>query len=179
MGILFRVLFIPNTNMKVIILVTLFMPFIQALDSTSGLMSKEEANSKLVLPDGRTRRAAIGIFKKSVSKVQRRWNSYCKFNTVEKWNEFKDDVEETNLPEKEVDNLEKCTFWCARSDEAKDFAGNAYEEKREDQEEKGTAFVAACPQCFAKVPKSGNFKFPKTLKNGKPCKNSKAGMFGK
>merc|ERR1712038_271930 len=165
-----------DRTMKVILLVTLLIPFIQ---SQNEFMSKEEANSRLVLPDGRTRRAAMGFLKKSVSKVQRRWNSYCKFNTVEKWNEFKDDVEETNLPEKEVDNLEKCTFWCARSDEAKDFAGNAYEEKREDQEEKGTVFQAACPQCFAKVPKSGNFKFPKILKNGKPCKNSKAGMFGK
>merc|ERR1712154_30521 len=148
-------------TMKVILLVTLLIPFIQ---SQNEFMSKEEANSRLVLPDGRTRRAAMGIFKKSVSKVQKRWNK------------FKDDVEETNLPEKEVDNLERCTFWCARKDTAKDFAGHAYEEKREDQEEKGTPFVAACPQCFDKVPKSGNFKFPKILKNGKPCKNSKAGI---
>merc|ERR1712053_29877 len=101
-------------------------------------LTKEEANSKLVLPDGRTRRAAMGLMKKSVKRVQERWNSYCKFNTVEKWNEFKDDVEETNLPESEVDKLESCTFRCARKDEALDFVGKAYEEKREKQEEKNT-----------------------------------------
>merc|ERR1739848_656831 len=145
-----------RTNMKVVLLVTALISIIQANE----FLTKEEANSKLVLPDGRTRRAAMGLFSKKVSKVQKRWNNYCKFNSVEKWNEFKDDVEETNLPEKEVDNLEKCTFWCARADEAKDFAGQAYEEKREDQEEKGTPFTAACPQCFDKVPKTGNFKFP-------------------
>merc|ERR1719433_2113435 len=130
--------------MKVIILVTALISIIQGNE----FLTKEEANSKLVLPDGRTRRAAMGFLKKSVSKVQRRWNSYCKFNTVEKWNEFKDDVEETNLPEKEVDNLERCTFRCARKDEAADLAGRAYEEKREKQEEKKKPFVAACPQCF-------------------------------
>ena len=163
-----------KTNMKLVLLVTALISIIQAKNE---FLTKEEANSKLVLPDGRTRRAAKGLFGKSVKSVQKEWNSYCKFNSVEKWNEFKDDVEETNLPEKEVDNLERCTFWCHKRDIGKDFLGNAYEEKREDQEENGTEFVAACPKCFAKVPKSGNFDFPKIIK-GKKCKNSKAGIFG-
>merc|ERR1711972_353611 len=96
-----------KTNMKLVLLVTALISIIQAKNQ---FLTKEEANSQLVLPDGRTRRAAKGLFGKSVKSVKKEWNSYCDFNSVEKWNEFKDDVEETNLPEKEVDNLEKCTF---------------------------------------------------------------------
>merc|ERR1711893_345070 len=151
-----------KTNMKLVLLVTALISIIQAKNE---ILTKEEANARLLLPDGRTRRAAKGLFGKSVKSVKK------------KWNEFKDDVEETNLPEKEVDNLERCTFWCKTRDHGKDLLGNAYEEKREDQEENGTPFVAACPKCFEKVPKSGNFKFPKIVK-GKKCVNSKAGIFG-
>merc|ERR1712035_68862 len=165
-----------KTNMKFVLLVFAFMAIIEA----NKFLTKEEANSKLILPSGRTRRAAIGFFggKKSVADIKKEWNSYCDFYSVEQWIEFKDDVEEIDLPEGEVESLEKCTYWCARNDEALDFNGNAYEEKREDRKENGSPFKPACPQCFKDVPKSGSFKFPK-VKNGKLCKNSESGgIFG-
>ena len=156
-----------------LLLTVLSMLILKQASSIANFVTKEKANSLLGLDEEYYARSRRGIMGKSVKSVQKRWKNYCKFNSVEKWNEFKDDVEETNLPEKEVDRLEKCTFRCARKDEAADLVGKAYEEKREKQEEKGKPFVAACPQCFMFVPKSGKFKFPKK------CRNSKSGVFGK
>merc|ERR1711879_864015 len=48
----------------------------------------------------------------------------------------------------------------------KGFVGNAYEEKREDQEEENAPFGPACKHCFDKMPKSAGFwKFSPNCKN--------------
>merc|ERR1712226_68849 len=86
--------------------------------------------------------------------LSKNWDTVCDFNSVEAWSEYQDELEETNLPEPEVENLEKCVKACYWSDQAKDFAGRAYEEMREDQEENETVFVPACRQCFDAIPKS-------------------------
>ena len=126
-------------------------------------VSKRDANSVLDVPESYQRkRRFLG---KSISSIKKKWNTVCKFNSVEKWDEFKDELEETSLPEKEVDRLESCTFKCARKDEALDFVGKAYEENREKQEEKEYMFVPACEGCFKHVPKSGHFTFSKKCKN--------------
>ena len=64
-------------------------------------MSKKQANTVL-----RNRRAVFG---KSIQEIQKKWSSQCDFDSVEAWDEFKDELEESNLPEKEVDRLERCT----------------------------------------------------------------------
>lgn len=88
-------------------LLALTLVAVIAVTSANELISKKEATLMLDVPETRRqRRAAIG---KSVKKIQKKWKNICKFNTVEKWNEFKDELEETSLPEKEVDALESCT----------------------------------------------------------------------
>merc|ERR1712127_1036910 len=126
-------------------LIALTLVAVVALASAANeFVSKKEATNLLDNQENaRFRRAATG---KSMKKLQKKWKNICKFNSVEKWTEFKDELEETDLPEKEVDALESCTFRCNRKDEALDFVGKAYEENREKQEEKGTKFVPACKQ---------------------------------
>ena len=142
--------------------------------SATEFLSKKEASTLV-----RSNRAAQGLWKKDPAKLKKKWNNYCKFNSPEKWTEFKDDLEETDLPEKQVDQLERCVFKCNRFDEAQDFIGKAYEENREKQEEKGTQFMMACPKCEKMAKKmlvSYGYDFPRKLRNGKECKNSKAGF---
>ena len=80
---------------------------IALVSAADEFVSKKEATNLLDNQENsRFRRAAMG---KSLKKLQKKWNNICKFNSVEKWSEFKDELEETNLPEKEVDSLERCT----------------------------------------------------------------------
>merc|ERR1719334_281071 len=95
--------------------------------------NKEEATSLL-----RSRRDLSQ--NKKIIKLKNKWNNFCQFNSMKRWESFKDELEETKLPEKEVDNLERCVTKCKRNDFFKDFVGKAYEETREKQEEKNTAF---------------------------------------
>merc|ERR1712226_1844709 len=62
------------------------------------------------------------------------------FNTIATWENFKDGIEEIGLPEAEVDKLETCVTKCYWRNQAKDFIGQAYEEKRENWEEYRTSF---------------------------------------
>ena len=94
-----------------------------------------------------------------LNSIRSKWNTVCKFNSVSALEEFKDELEETNLPENEVDNFEKCIFWCKTSDFVKDFVDQAYEEQREERSEYSGVFQPPCPQCFAKIPKSSGIKF--------------------
>ena len=92
-------------------LLALTLVAVIAVASANELISKKEANLMLDVPETRRQRRAAtgGLFGKSIKKIQKKWKNICKFNTVEKWTEFKDELEETNLPEKEVDALESCT----------------------------------------------------------------------
>merc|ERR1711879_385707 len=56
-----------------------------------------------------------------LNTIKSKWNSVCKFKSVAALEEFKDELEETNLPESEVDNFEQCVFWCKSNDFVKDF----------------------------------------------------------
>lgn len=138
----------------------------QISGNPSEFVSKNDANSLLSVPDSYVRNGR-GLTSKSIKSIKEEWNTVCKFNSVEKWIEFKDELEDTVLPEKEVDSLERCTSKCYWKDQAKDFVGNAYEEKREDQEEESLTFSPACIGCFAKVPKTfmTGFQFVQVCKN--------------
>ena len=72
-------------------------------------VSKRDANSVLDVPESYLRQKR-NVFGKSIKSIKKKWDTVCKFNSVEKWDEFKDELEETSLPEKEVDRLESCTF---------------------------------------------------------------------
>merc|ERR1711879_449906 len=123
-------------------------------ETKNSFLSKEDASNVLDLPHLRVKRFWNRGDK--VSRIRRKWNNKCQFNSVERWIEFKDELEETDLPEKQVDQLERCTSKCSWKDRAKDFAGQAYEERREDQEEKNKPFEPACKKCFGKIPKAAS-----------------------
>merc|ERR1739848_236054 len=151
------------TNMKWIGLVGL-VTLACASEHKSQFISKEDASEMLDLPHYRVKRFWSRGDK--VAKLKRKWNNKCQFNSVERWDEFKDELEETSLQEKEVDSLERCTSACYWKDQAKDFAGQAYEEKREDQEEEKQPFEPACKKCFDRVPKSaGTWPWKAKCKN--------------
>merc|ERR1712117_5915 len=83
------------------------------------------------------------------------------FTTIKAWENFKDTLEELDLPEEEVDNLESCVTKCYWKDQALDFIGKAYEEKRETWEEysstvgkAGTERPRPCPHCCKVLPRS-------------------------
>merc|ERR1712046_353062 len=95
----------------------------------------------------------------NLNTIRSKWNNICKFDSVAALEEFKDELEETNLPENEVDNFEKCIFWCKTRDFVKDFVDQAYEEQREERSETSALFQPACPQCFTKIPKSSGITF--------------------
>merc|ERR1711981_1083315 len=143
--------------MKVLLVVTLALLVCIHGKHENEFTDRVDANSFLTLPESfiRVNRAARGWFSSSsnkVDKIKKKWSTTCKFNSVEKWDEFKDEVEETSLPEAEVDKLESCTSTCYWKDQAKDIGGRGYEEKRETQEENNDPFEPACPKCFNKVP---------------------------
>jgi len=105
--------------------------------------------------------------KKQVGKIQNKWNSICKFDGVNRWEEFKDELEETKLPEKEVDANEKCIAKCNRKDNWADIRGNAYEEivMEEGSLDK---WYPACEDCFdvglKTFKKINSFSFEKNCK---------------
>ena len=83
------------------------------------------------------------------------------FTTMKAWENFKDTLEELSLPEDEVDRLESCVFKCYWKDQALDFVGKAYEEKRETWEEYNSSVGQAatkrprpCPHCCKVLPKT-------------------------
>merc|ERR1712179_866626 len=165
----------PNEAMKLLVISTLAV-LVSVCLATDEILSKKEATQLLDDTNGRYKRAALGAsLDQELKKIKKKWSNYCKFNSVEKWDEFQDELEETTLPEKEVDRLERCTSRCARKDEAMDLAGRAYEEKREKQEEKNQPFKAACEHCFKVIPKSGGFDFLSAA--AKKCKNSRSGSY--
>merc|ERR1711981_936433 len=69
--------------------------------------------------------------------------------SVESWEEFKDKLEENhNVPEEEVDELERCVSSCWWKDNWKDLGGHAHEEVKEKAEEAGVEAPKACPKCI-------------------------------
>merc|ERR1719219_346415 len=73
--------------------------------------------------------------------------------SVESWEEFKDKLEENhNVPEEEVDELERCVASCWWKDNWKDLGGHAHEEVKEKAEEAGIEHPKACPKCIEKIP---------------------------
>lgn len=84
------------------------------------------------------------------------------FVTMAAWENFKDSIEELDLPEAEVDRLESCVFQCRWKDHALDFVGKAYEEKRETWYEYKSTMGAGngpsssaprpCPHCCKVLP---------------------------
>merc|ERR1719378_1920388 len=141
--------------------------FACAAEHKSTFLSKEEANDLLDLPHSRVKRFwSRKSLDQQLTKLKKRWNNKCQFNSIGRWIEFKDELEETSLPEKEVDNLERCTAGCKAKDFGKDFYGQAYEERREDQEEENQPFEPACKKCFARIPKrAGNWPWASSCKN--------------
>merc|ERR1712066_916709 len=143
-----------NSIMKVV----LFTATLLLLSFTSAFqLSEEEAKSHL-----RSRRSSKDL-KKQVGKIQKKWSTICDFDGMEKWEEFKDELEEIEqLPEKEVDANEKCIRKCKRKDLMLDFRGNSYEEV---VMEKGTLskWYPACKKCFGvglkMFKKINNFEF--------------------
>merc|ERR1712117_144617 len=117
------------------------------------ISTKTQAAS--VLNTKRSRRLVAN----NLNTIRSKWNNICKFDSVGALEEFKDELEETNLPENEVDNFEKCIFWCKTRDFVKDFVDQAYEEQREERAEMSAIFQPPCPQCFSKIPKSSGIKF--------------------
>ena len=82
-------------------------------------------------------------------------------DSLEAWEEWKDGLEEMDLPEQEVDNLESCVSKCWAKDKLLDFVGRAFEETRETYEEaveKGMDLKSQrpipCPQCCETIPKA-------------------------
>ena len=75
-------------------------------------LDKKQANSFLK----RSRRAtALG------------WIDWTEeFNSVAAWEEFKDALDETSIPESELEMLETCQTKCSLRDTALDFLGLAY-----------------------------------------------------
>merc|ERR1711934_1130958 len=104
--------FLPKMNLqstKVSLIISLIIDQISGFSSE--FVSKTDANSVLSVPDSYIRNQRA-IFRKPIKTIKKDWNTICKFNSVEKWIEFKDELEDTRLPEKEVDTLERCTSRC-------------------------------------------------------------------
>ena len=100
-----------------------------------------------------------------VVEIKNRWHNKCRFSGGLKWEEFKDELEETALPEEEVDRLERCTNPCGikefelRKSSATNSKDKSYSEMGEEREEDGLPFEPACKQCFEAIPKSAGFNF--------------------
>ena len=82
-------------------------------------------------------------------------------DSIEAWEEWKDDLEEMSLPESEVDGLERCISKCWAKDHAKDASPfhSSFEESRETYEDMKISNLNAqrpvpCPKCCEKIPKS-------------------------
>merc|ERR1712141_309917 len=80
--------------------------------------------------------------------------------SVNKWKEWKDELEENeNIPEEEVDELERCTSKCKRTDRWNDLRGKAHEEVLEANKkarENGQSDIKdpiACKKCVRYIPK--------------------------
>ena len=127
---------------------TLLIASFVLLAESKTLLDKNSASS--FLQATRTKRSLLDRIN---------WNGA--FTTIQAWEDFKDGIEEIGLPENEVDKLETCVSQCWWKDQALDFIGKAYEEKRETWEEYKYSVGAPnsnrplpCPQCCAAVPKS-------------------------
>lgn len=100
-----------------------------------------------------------------VIEVRNKWHNKCRFSGGLKWEEFKDELEETSLPEEEVDRLERCTNPCGmkefelRKSSATNGKVRSYQELGEEREEDGLRFEPACKQCFEQIPRSAGFSF--------------------
>merc|ERR1712071_256923 len=152
------------------------------------LISKNEASKFLEHESVRVRRAPFfgsgrSKLPRQIKEHKREYPNVCSFNNVEVWETFKNELEETALPEEQVDALESCVFWCRWTDPFKDATGGylkflgvnaGYEEIREDQEEDSTQFVPACAKCLDKLPE-GDSRFRTGLKDHfrskPPCVN--------
>merc|ERR1719186_822816 len=124
------------------------------IESINILSTKEQATSVL----SKNKR----LFGNKLDNIRNKWKNICKFDSVEAMEHFKDELEETSLPEEEVDNFERCVSRCAWGDFFKDFVDRAYEEKLEESE-KSDVFKPACSHCIPKIPKSLGVDYTKTI----------------
>merc|ERR1711879_90626 len=88
-----------------------------------------------------------------------RFISQYGLTSVNKWREWKDELEENeNIPEEEVDELEKCTRKCKNKDRWDDLRGVAHEELLEANKkarESGQSDIKdpiACQKCIRYIP---------------------------
>ena len=153
--------------MKVVLFTTgLFLSFTSALQ-----LSEEHAKSHLRSTRSRNsyqiNEYVDANLKRKVDKIQKKWNSICKFDGVNRWEEFKDELEETKLPEKEVDANERCVSKCKRKDKWADIKGVGYEEIVM-EEGSLNKWYPACKDCFdiglKTFKKINNFEFKKNCK---------------
>merc|ERR1712179_629806 len=74
--------------------------------------------------------------------------------SVESWEEFKDNLEvKEEIPEEEVDELERCIDKCWWRDNWRDVKGVSHEELTENaQRDPNLEVPKACPKCVAKIP---------------------------
>merc|ERR1712038_572173 len=134
-----------NSITKVVLFTTglLFVSYTSAFQ-----LSEESAKSHLKSKNSyEVEEYVDDILKKQVNKIQKKWNSVCKFDGTDKWEEFKDELEETKLPGKEVDANERCISKCKRKDSWNDLRGNGYEEIVM-EEGSLSKWYPACEKCF-------------------------------
>merc|ERR1711923_274873 len=124
-----------------IILYTTLIGAVLSNKLSQNTVSVEEASNVL-----KTGRLFGRPLQEQLRPIKKKWHNICKFDSTAKLEEFKDELEETSLPESEVDGFERCILKCKIADFGKDFLGNAYEEKREDWEEESQ--VSQCYQIY-------------------------------
>jgi len=78
------------------------------------------------------------------------WNCGAGLRSVGEWEEFKEDLEDTPIPEAEVDNLEKCVSACWWTDKfMRDPIGIAFEENSEKWEKNRESYTSLTHGKFA------------------------------
>merc|ERR1711970_390576 len=134
--------------MKVIICLAMLLP---VLLGAHVFQDKQAANNVLAENKERVRRGGLQL-----SELTPDWFSNA-LDSVKDWEEFKEALEDTPLPEEQVDALERWVSACWWKDQAADLAGGAFEEKREDYVDAKANGLnptrpVPCPQCCDVIP---------------------------
>merc|ERR1711929_7085 len=136
-----------KSMMRVFICLAMLFP---VLLGAAVFQEKQAAHDVLAENKERARRGL------QLSELTPDWFSNA-LDSVKDWEEFKEALEDTPLPEDQVDALERCVSACWWKDQLRDVKGSAFEEKREDYVDAKAAGLnptrpVPCPQCCSKIP---------------------------
>merc|ERR1739848_710483 len=142
---------VTRIKMKLIVCLASLLP---VLLGASVFQEKQDASIVLDGRKGRVRRTF------QLSELSIDWFSN-KLESVKDWQEFKEGVEKTWVPEEQTEVLEKCVTKCWWKDRGLYTLGHAFEEKREDYVDAKAQGLnptrpVPCPECCKAIPPSLN-----------------------